>query len=120
MAQAALAASLQRGDLNDLPEVQRTIGVLSIPEQGRDAGSSATAERWFLEAIETARRQGALSFELRATIDLARLWARQGSCDKARDRLSEVYSRFTEGFDTGDLKEARALLEDLPQRSALN
>jgi len=71
------------------------------------------AEACFHEAIETARRQAAKSLELRATTSLTRLLARQGKTKAARALLAEVYDRFTEGFDTADLGEAKALLEDL-------
>jgi len=70
-------------------------------------------ERHFQHAIEVARRQGAKSLELRATMSLCRLWQTQGRVDDARALLAEIYGWFTEGFDTGDLTEARALLEEL-------
>ena len=60
-----------------------------------------------------ARRQEAKSWELRAAISLSRLWQRQGKKAEARDLLAEIYGWFTEGFDTADLKEAKALLEEL-------
>jgi predicted ATPase len=60
-----------------------------------------------------ARRQGAKSWELRATMSLSRPWQQQGKHDEARQLLSGIYSWFTEGFDTNDLKEAKALLEEL-------
>ena len=71
------------------------------------------AESSFQQAIEVARRQQAKSWELRATMSLASLWQRQGKQDEARQMLVEVYDWFTEGFDTPDLVEARALLEEL-------
>lgn len=67
----------------------------------------------FLKAIEIARRQQAKSLELRATMSLARLWQRQGKREDARQRLAEIYGWFTEGFDTKDLQEAKALLTEL-------
>jgi predicted ATPase len=70
------------------------------------------AEACFLKAIEIARKQQAKSLELRATISLTRLWQRQGKHHAARNTLSEIYGWFTEGFDTKDLQEARALLEE--------
>ena len=70
-------------------------------------------EACFHTALEIAQRQGAKSYELRAAMSLARLWQRQGKRDAARQRLSEVYGWFTEGFDTADLQEAKALLEAL-------
>ncbi|MBV8360088.1 MAG: hypothetical protein JO189_19440 [Deltaproteobacteria bacterium] len=70
------------------------------------------AEAAFNSAISIARRQQARSFELRASISLARLLARQGRRDEARTMLAEIYNWFTEGFDTADLKEAKALLDE--------
>jgi predicted ATPase len=71
------------------------------------------AEVCFLKAIEIARKQQAKSWELRATVSLTRLWQQQGKQDAARNALSEIYNWFTEGFDTKDLQEAKALLEEL-------
>jgi predicted ATPase len=76
-------------------------------------GDEAEAEASFHKAIEVARRQQAKSWELRAAIGLARLWQEQGRMDEARQMLAEIYGWFTEGFDTPDLQEARALLEEL-------
>jgi adenylate cyclase len=67
----------------------------------------------FQRALETARRQHARSFELRAAISLHRLWQRQGKHTAARQMLTEVYSSFSEGFDTADVREAKALLDSL-------
>lgn len=71
------------------------------------------AEACFLKAIEIAQRQQAKSLELRATTSLARLWQQQDKREEARQLLAEIYSWFTEGFDTKDLQEAKALLEAL-------
>jgi predicted ATPase len=71
------------------------------------------AEACFQQASAVARRQQAKSLELRAAMSLARLWQRQGKCAEAHQLLEEVYGWFTEGFDTTDLQEARALLEAL-------
>jgi predicted ATPase len=60
-----------------------------------------------------AKKQQAKSLELRAVMSLARLWRQQGKYQAARDPLAEVYNWFTEGFDTKDLQEAKALLEEL-------
>jgi predicted ATPase len=79
----------------------------------QDASDSAKAEQCFRTAIEIARRQSARSPELRATTSLARLLAKQGKRDEARAMLAEIYGWFTEGFDTADLKDAKALLEEL-------
>ena len=64
-------------------------------------------------AIETARKQNAKSWELRATMSLARVLNEQGRRDEARTMLAEIYGWFTESFDTADLKEAKALLDEL-------
>jgi predicted ATPase len=66
-----------------------------------------------LPKIEIARRQQAKSLELRAVMSLARLWQQQGKKEDARRMLAEIYNWFTEGFDTKDLQEAEALLEEL-------
>jgi predicted ATPase len=70
-------------------------------------------EACFHKAIEIAQRQQAKSLELRATVSLARLWQQQGKTAEAHKLLSEIYDWFTEGFDTKDLQEAKALLEEL-------
>jgi predicted ATPase len=75
--------------------------------------SGAEAERCFRRAITVGREQGAKLWELRAAVSLARLWAEQGERRKAYDLLAPVDGRFTEGFDTADLKDARALLDQL-------
>jgi predicted ATPase len=75
--------------------------------------AEAEAEACFLKAIEIARQQQAKSLELRAVMSLARLWRQQGKRNEARQMPAEIYGWFTEGFDTADLKEARALLEEL-------
>ena len=71
------------------------------------------AEECFLQALEIARRQQAKALELRTAMSLSRLWHQQGKKDDARRMLAEIYGWFTEGFDTPDLQEARALLEEL-------
>jgi predicted ATPase len=76
-------------------------------------GDEAEAESSLHKAVEVARRQQAKSWELRATTSLARLWQKQGKVDEARQMLAEIYGWFTEGFDTPDLQEAKALLEEL-------
>jgi predicted ATPase len=73
------------------------------------------AEGYFLQAIEIAKKQQAKSWELRATTSLARLWQQQGKQAEAHQLLSDIYGWFTEGFDTKDLQEAKALLEELSQ-----
>ena len=74
----------------------------------------AEAETCFQKAIEIAKKQQAKSLELRAAMSLARLWQQQGKREEARQLLTEIYSWFTEGFDTVDLKEAKVLLDELP------
>ena len=76
-------------------------------------GDRVAAERSFHDAISLAQGQTAKFFELRAALDLARLWRDQGKQKQARELLAPVYGWFTEGFDTRDLKEAKALLEEL-------
>ena len=78
-----------------------------------EQGHSELAETDFREAMALAQKMTAKAFELRATISLARLLASQGRRDEARTMLSEIYNWFTEGFDTADLKDAKALLEEL-------
>jgi class 3 adenylate cyclase/tetratricopeptide (TPR) repeat protein len=79
-------------------------------------GGSSEEPKFLLDqALRTARGQQARSLELRTATDLARLWMNEGKCTEARDVLSSVYGRFTEGFDTPDLKEAKALLVQLQE-----
>ena len=75
--------------------------------------NAAKAETYFEQALAAARQQQAKSWELRAAMSLARLWRDQGKVNEARELLAPVYGWFTEGFDTRDLKEAKALLEEL-------
>jgi predicted ATPase len=78
-----------------------------------ERGNTAPAEEAFLTAIAIAQQQKARSFELRAAMSMARLWRDQGKRDEARALLAPVYGWFTEGFDTLDLKEAKAPLDEL-------
>ena len=73
----------------------------------------AEAEACFQRALDVARRQEAKSLELRAAMSLARLWQQQGKRAEAYDLLAPIYGWFTEGFDTADLQEAKALLDAL-------
>jgi predicted ATPase len=75
----------------------------------------AEPQACFRQALDVARRQQAKSLELRAAVSLCRLWQQQGKCDAARELLAGVYGWFTEGFETADLQEARALREELNQ-----
>jgi predicted ATPase len=79
---------------------------------GKDQGT-AEAATCSQQALAITRQQGAKALELRAAMSLSRLWQTQGQHDAARALLAEMYSWFTEGFDTADLQEARALLKDL-------
>jgi tetratricopeptide (TPR) repeat protein len=79
----------------------------------RDSSATAEAEQAYRKAIEIARGQSGKWWELRATTSLARLLAKQRKRDEARTMLADIYNWFTEGFDTADLKEAKALLEEL-------
>ena len=75
--------------------------------------SAKEAEASFVHALQVARKQRARSFELRAAMSLARLWSDQGKRDEARELLAPIYGWFTEGFDTLDVKQANALLDEL-------
>nr|NIO71038.1 tetratricopeptide repeat protein [Anaerolineae bacterium] len=108
----ALALVEKTGERYYEAELRRLKGELLLMQ-----GDEAEAEASFDKAIEVARRQQAKSWELRATVSLCRLWRKQGRVDEARQMLAEIYGWFTEGFDTADLKEAKALLEEL-SRSA--
>jgi len=85
---------------------------VTIP-QSLPPSPQAEAEECFLQAIDIARRQSAKSWELRAVMSLARLWRQQGKRAEARLMLAEIYGWFTEGFDTKDLQEAKALLHQM-------
>ena len=91
-------------------ELQRLKGELLLVQSPDDP---AEAETCFHNALEIARRQHAKSLELRAAISLARLWQRQGKEGDARKLLNDVFAWFTEGFDTADPRDARALLNEL-------
>jgi predicted ATPase len=91
-------------------EVCRLRGVLLLRQPGTQ---QAEAEAWLQRALDVARRQEAKSLELRAAMSLSRLWQQQGKRQEAHDLLAPVYHWFTEGFDTTDLQDAKALLEVL-------
>jgi predicted ATPase len=91
-------------------EVHRTAGEVTLVGPKPDA---AKAEAYFKSALAVARQQQAKSWELRAAMSMARLWRDQGKGHEARDLLAPVYGWFTEGFETRDLKEAKALLDEL-------
>ena len=89
-------------------ELLRTKGELLV--LGHEATASETAEKCFRQSLDIARRQGALAWELRAAMSLARLWRGEQRASQARKLLAPVYRRFTEGFGTADLIEAKTLL----------
>jgi class 3 adenylate cyclase/tetratricopeptide (TPR) repeat protein len=105
-------ASIDERNLTSVygPEIARTEGELIL---GSRSPSLAEAERSFSRAIDLAHQRGQKSFELRATTSLARLWQKQGKREDAHRMLSGVYSSFTEGFDTADLRSAASLLKEL-------
>ena len=101
---------------SELPEQLKIKNAkLKITETPDSTANSQEAEACFQKAIAIARKQQAKSLELRATVSLARLWQQQGMKAEAHKLLFEIYSWFTEGFNTKDLQEAKALLEELQQ-----
>jgi len=106
----ALATVDNTEERNWEAELHRLKGELLLMQQGQNVGE---AEECFRKAFDTARRQQAKSLELRAAMSLSRLWQQQGKQEEAHQLLGEIYGWFTEGFDTADLKEAKALLEEL-------
>jgi predicted ATPase len=94
------------------PELLRIKGEVLL-QQAADQSAPA-AEDGFNQAAQIAREQGALFWELRAALSLARLRVSQGRRHEARAPLASVYDRFTEGFATADMRAARTLLEELP------
>lgn len=94
-------------------EEAETQDTLPLPDSSIPRSPVSSPEEAFLKALTLARRQQAKSFELRAAMSLARLWRTQGQDSKARQLLEEVYGWFTEGFDTKDLRDAKALLQEL-------
>ena len=111
---AAVAEALRLADVNGSrlwdAELHRLEGELLL---ARDPAAGPEAERAFRQAIELARQHHTKSWELRAATSLSRLWQRQGKRPEAAQQLAEIYSWFTEGFDTVDLREARVLLDEL-------
>jgi len=91
-------------------EVHRIAGEIALKSHAPD---TEKAERQFDRALVVARQQQAKSWELRAAMSMARLWRDQGKPQQARELLAPVYAWFTEGFDTLDLKDAKALLDEL-------
>ncbi len=106
----ALTQVSETGERISEAELHRIKGELLL---NQNPTNEHEAEGCFRSAIEIAQRQSAKSWELRATTSLARLLAKQGHPDEARSMLAEIYNWFTEGFDTADLKDAKALLDEL-------
>jgi predicted ATPase len=91
-------------------EVNRIAGEIALKSPEPE---TAKAQAYLERALTVARQQQAKSWELRASMSMARLWRDQGKRDEARDLLAPVYGWFTEGFDTRDLKDAKVLLDEL-------
>ncbi len=104
----AAESTAATGECHYQAEIYRLRGLVFA-----ETGVAAEAAAWLQRAIDTARGQQAKSLELRAATSLARLWADQGQRQQAIDLLAPVYDWFTEGFDTADLKDAKALLDEL-------
>ncbi len=96
------------GECHYQAELYRLRGVVLA-----ETGDAVEAAALFQKAIDTAQSQQAKSLELRAATSLARLWRDQGKCTEARDLLAPIYGWFTEGFDSADLQDAKALLDEL-------
>jgi predicted ATPase len=121
-ARMAIDEALERCERSEerwcLPELLRIKGEL-LRRQGT-ADAIEAAEDHFKQALERARWQEALSWELRAATSLAELWHRRGKTAEADQLLSSVYGRFTEGFETADLKTARALIHEFRSAPTLS
>ena len=107
--EAMTAAEMTKERLYEA-EVNRVAGEVALKSPERDV---TKAETYFERALAVARQQQARSWELRAAMSMARLWRDQGKPQQARELLAPVYGWFTEGHNTRDLKEAKALLEEL-------
>jgi predicted ATPase len=105
-----LATAEEHEDRHNQAEIHRLKGELLLKQ---DDSNATEAHGCFRRAIEIARKQSAKSLELRATMSLARPLANQGKRDEARAMLAKIYNWFTEGFDTADLKDVKALLDEL-------
>jgi predicted ATPase len=106
----ALVVMDQTGERCDEADLYRLKGELLLRQAVPD---TPQAEACFRQALAVARRQDAKSVERRAAMSLGRLWQQQGKRDEAKQLLAPIYGWFTEGFDTADLQEAKALLEGL-------
>src|SRR5216683_5232397 len=112
---AAIDEAISRSERTEerwaMAELVRVRGELLLLQGA--PGAAAAAEHHFRQALDWARRQGALSWELRTASSLARLWRDQHRVKEARDLLAPIYERFTEGFGTADLRAAKKLLDEL-------
>jgi predicted ATPase len=110
---AAIEEAIVRSERNEerwaIAELLRIRGELLLLQGG--SGAAAAAEDHYEQALDWAHRQGALSWELRAATSLARLWRDQNRSTEAIALLAPIYNRFTEGFETADLKAAKALID---------
>jgi predicted ATPase len=111
----AMELATQTAEGHFKAEARRVKGELLLQTQSE--GREVAAETCFQEALAIARQQSAKLWELRAATSLARLWQKQVKQEEARALLGEIYGWFTEGFDTADMKDAKALLENLSQLS---
>jgi predicted ATPase len=110
----ALDSAEKRGEGYCEAELYRLKGELLLQSGGQSLETRGKeAEGCFQKALAVARRQEAKSWELRAATSLARLWQQQDKKEEAHEMLAEIYGWFTEGFDTKDLQEAKALLKKL-------
>ena len=98
---------LDKGERYSESELHRFRGDFHL-----DEGDLDKAETWYRSAIDVAKRQSSKSYELRSTMRLCRVWQQQDKVAEAREALSSVYDWFTEGFDTPDLIDARAMLDE--------
>jgi len=116
---AIVDETLERAERNEelwaFPEALRLKGELLLSQEKPDAG---LAEEYFARSLDLARAQGALSWELRTAMSIARLRRNEGRRAEVRDLLRAAYARFTEGFETSDLKRAKQLLDELAKRSS--
>ncbi len=112
----ALAMMKHKGERMWEAELDRLKGELMLTQssvQRRESRVQKEAEECFQQAIEITRQQQAKSLELRVAMSLSRLWQQQGKKTEAHQMLADIYNWFTEGFDTKDLQEAKALLHEL-------
>ena len=110
LVEEALDIVAQTGHRSEEAELHRVLGELQLRQPNPDLRAANAS---FLKALDVARAQEARGWELRAATSLARLWQSQGKRKQAQDMLAPIYNWFTEGFDTKDLKEAKALLDEL-------